>query len=108
MPVRLAAALPTRDVVKLKKLFNQAYHSLCDRGGCLKDKVVIWLCSLIVPGCSCIYFRSKNYTTLYTDPLQRNHYRNILSRRLLCTLFRTERSRTTPCPEEHPRGSHIT
>ena len=48
MPVPLIVALPTRNAMKLK----------------LKRY------SLVLPGCSCIYFRSKKYATLYTDPLQ--------------------------------------
>ena len=39
-------------------------HSICDWGGLLKDKFVIWQYSLVLPRCSCIFIRSKEYTSL--------------------------------------------
>ena len=45
-------------------------HSICDWGGLLKDKFVIWQYSLVLPRCSCIFIRSKEYTSLirYNTP----------------------------------------
>ena len=45
-------------------------HFICDWGGWLKDKFVIWQCSLVLPRCSCIFIRSKEYTSLirYNTP----------------------------------------
>ena len=39
-------------------------HSICDWGGLLKDKFVIWQYSLVLPRCSCIFIRLKEYTSL--------------------------------------------
>ena len=45
-------------------------HSICDWGGLLKDKFVIWQYSLVLPRCSGIFIRSKEYTSLirYNTP----------------------------------------
>ena len=54
----------TTDAVRLKTLSRNIIFTICDWGGLLKDKFVIWQYSLVLPRCSCIFIRSKEYTSL--------------------------------------------
>ena len=66
--------LPTRDAVMTKNSVTK--HNIYSVGEKIDEScnMVVWF---VLPGCSCIYFRSEKYTTL----IRYNHFRNILSRK---------------------------
>ena len=68
-------------------------HSICDWGGLLKDKFVIWQYSLVLPRCSCIFIRSKEYTSLirYNTPGIYSVVRHTRKRKLDFSSFTKEK-----------------